>query len=347
MKTSHPAPATLDDVAPVRWGILGAANIALNRVIPALQHSPHMKVVAIASRSLAKAQEAARTHGIPRAYGSYEELLADPDVEAIYNPLPNHLHVPWSIRAADAGKHVLCEKPIALNAGEARELLLARDRTGVQMAEAFMVRAHPQWAAVRELIAEGRIGELRLVVGHFSYFRRDPTDIRSRADWGGGALMDVGCYPITLSRWLFGEEPTDVVAAIEVDPELGVDRLASGILRFPSGQASFTCGGQITHHQRMIVYGTDGRIEIEIPFNAPPDRECRIFVDDGSKFAGMSAETIVFPAVDQYRLQGERFCEAVRGVGAVPTTLEDAIGNMAVLDALFRSATSGRWERPD
>lgn len=347
MKTKPAPPATLDDVPPVRWGILGTANIAVNKVIPALQSSPHMNVVAIASRDLAKAQAAAHTLGIPRAYGSYEELLGDPDVEAIYNPLPNHLHVPWSMRAADAGKHVLCEKPLALSAAEGRELRFARDRAGVQMAEAFMVRAHPQWAAVRELIAEGRIGELRLVVGHFSYFRRDPADIRSRADWGGGALMDVGCYPITLSRWLFSEEPTDVIAALDIDPELGVDRLASGILRFPSGQASFTCGGQLSHHQRMIIYGTEGRIEVEIPFNAPPQHACRIFVDDGSQFAGASAEVITLPAVDQYRLQGERFSEAVRGIGVVPTTLEDAIGNMAVLDALFRSSETGRWESPE
>ena len=346
MTTKRSAAPTLDDVAPVRWGILGAANIAVNRVIPALQSSPHMKVVAIASRDLAKAQAAAISLDIPRAYGSYDELLDDPDVEVIYNPLPNHLHVPWSVRAAEAGKHVLCEKPLALSADEGRELLAARNRTGVQVAEAFMVRAHPQWAAVRELIAEGRIGELRLVAGHFSYFRRDPDDIRSKPEWGGGALMDVGCYPVTLSRWLFGEEPSEVVASIEVDPELGVDRLASGILRFPSGMASFTCGGQLVNHQRMMVYGTEGRIEIEIPFNAPPERECRIFVDDGSRFAGASAETIVLPAVDQYRLQGERFSEAVRGLGGVPTTLEDAIGNMAVIDALFRSATSRTWERP-
>ncbi len=345
-KLQHPVPATLDDVTPVRWGILGAANIALKRVIPALQQSPHMKVVAIASRDLAKAQAAATSLGIPRAYGSYEELLDDPDIEAIYNPLPNHLHVPWSLRAAEAGKHVLCEKPLALNAAEGRDLLAARDRTGVQMAEAFMVRAHPQWAAVRELVAEGRIGELRLVTGHFSYYRRDPADIRSRAEWGGGALMDVGCYPITLSRWLFGEEPTDVIGTLDIDPEFQVDRLASGILRFPSGQASFTCAGQLVHHQRMMVYGTEGRIEIEIPFNAPSDHKCRIFVDDGSQLGGASAETIVFPAVDQYRLQGERFSEAVRGIGTVPTTLEDAIGNMAVIDALFRSAYSRTWETP-
>ncbi|HEX9484487.1 MAG TPA: Gfo/Idh/MocA family oxidoreductase [Gemmatimonadaceae bacterium] len=343
--TVEPGSGTAD--RPVRWGVLGAANIAVNKVIPAMQLGTHTPVVAIASRDRSRAEAAARRLGIPRAYGSYEELVADPEVDAIYNPLPNHLHVPWSVRAADAGKHVLCEKPIALNAREALELIAARDRAHVLIAEAFMVRAHPQWAAVRELIAEGRIGDLRVVSGHFSYFRRDPVDIRSNPDWGGGALMDVGCYPITLSRWLFGEEPDAVTGVIERDPDFGVDRLVSGLLRFPSGQGVFTCAGQLVPHQRMQIFGTEGRIDVEIPFNAPPDRSCRIFVDDGSQFGGRSAEAIEFPAVNQYHLQAERFSEAVRGIGQVPVPLEDAVANMAVIDALFRSAESDRWESPE
>ena len=346
MKTRRNTPPDMTAHEPVRWGVLGAANIALSKVIPAMQHSSHTPVVAIASRDLAKAQRAADTLGISRAYGSYEELIADPDVEAIYNPLPNHLHVPWTLRAAEAGKHVLCEKPLALTRAEAQQLVEVRDRMGVQIGEAFMVRAHPQWAAVRELIAEGRIGELRLVAGHFSYFRRDPNDIRSRLDWGGGALMDIGCYPITLSRWLFGEEPDHVIAVLDRDPDTYVDRLASALLRFPSGQASFTCATQLVPYEVMQVHGTEGRIEIEIPFNALADHECRLLIDDGRQFAGAGAETITLPAVDHYRLQGERFSEAVRGVGAVPVSLEDAIGNMSVIDALFESARSGRWEQP-
>lgn len=332
--------------AKVRWGILGAADIAVQKVVPAMQQGQHAQVVAIASRDLAKARAAAAKLGIPRAYGSYEELIADPDVEAIYNPLPNHLHVPWSIRAAEAGKHVLCEKPIGLNATEARRLMAVRDKTGVQIAEAFMVRNHPQWHKVRELIAAGRIGELRLIVGHFSYYRRDPDDIRSKVEWGGGALLDVGCYPITMSRWLYGAEPEAVIGAIERDPDMGIDRLVSGMLRFPAGQASFTCAGQLVLYQRMQIMGTKGRIEVEVPFNAPSDGPCRILLDDGRDLVGGGIETIAFPAVDQYTLQGDRFSEAVRGIGTVPVTLEDAAANMAVLDALFRSAESGRWERP-
>ena len=336
----------MTDESPVRWGVLGAANIALTKVIPAMQRGRWSRVMAIASRDVRKARTAADTLGIARAYGSYEELLADPEVEAVYNPLPNHLHVPWSIRAAEAGKHVLCEKPIALTANEARTLLAVRDRTGVQIGEAFMVRAHPQWIKARELIDSGRIGELRLVVGHFSYYRRDFDDIRSRLEFGGGALMDIGCYPITLSRWLFNAEPLEVIARIERDPDMGVDRLVSGVLRFGGGQASFTCSGQLVPHQRMQLFGTRARIEVEIPFNAPPDAACRIYVDGGEGLAGRGRETIELPIVDQYTLQGDRFSEAIRGVGAVPVSLEDAIGNMAVIDALFRSAETGRWEMP-
>ncbi|MEJ7813130.1 MAG: Gfo/Idh/MocA family oxidoreductase [Gemmatimonadaceae bacterium] len=331
---------------PVRWGVLGAANIAVRRMIPALQNGARSRVVAIASRDIGKARAAADALGIPRAYGSYEELLADPDVEAVYNPLPNHLHVPWSLRAAEAGKHVLCEKPIALSAAEARTLVAARDRAGVQVGEAFMVRTHPQWLAVRELIEAGRIGELRLVVGHFSYYRRDPADIRSRPDYGGGALMDVGCYPITMSRWLFGAEPVGVIAMLERDPEFGVDRLASALLRFPLGQASFTCAGQLVHYQRMQVLGTRGRIEVPVPFSPPADHRVRIIVDDGRDVLGGGNETFELPAADQFALQGERFSAAVRGRGTVPVALEDAIANMAVIDALFRSAETGRWESP-
>jgi predicted dehydrogenase len=333
-------------MAPVRWGILGTAKIAVEKVIPGMQGSVLAQVVAIASRDIAKARAAANRLGIPRSYGSYQELINDPDIEAIYNPLPNHLHVPWSIRAAEQGKHVLCEKPIALTAPEARELLEARDRTGVQIGEAFMVRTHPQWLKVKEIIASGRIGELRLIAGHFSYYRRDPGDIRSRVEWGGGALMDVGCYPITLSRWLFGAEPIEVIGLIERDPDMKVDRLTSGLLCFERGQATFSCATQLVAYQTMQIFGTAGRIAVRIPFSAPPFDEYRVFVDDGSDWAGSGIETIAFPPVNPYTLQADRFSEAIRGVGTVPVSLEDAMGNMAVIDALFRSGESHQWERP-
>jgi len=334
------------DVNPVRWGVLGAANIAVRDVIPATQLSPISSVVAIASRDVAKARAAAASLNIPRAYGSYQELIDDPEIEAIYNPLPNHLHVPWTIRAAERGKHVLCEKPIARNAMEAEQLRAVQQRTGVQIAEAFMVRTHPQWLAARDVISSGRIGDLRLINGHFTYFRRDPADVRSKPEWGGGALLDVGCYLITMSRWLFGEDPLEVVGQLEIDPDLHVDRVGSALLRYPSGHAAFTFGGQVALHQQMKMLGTRGHISIDIPFNPLPDHPTRLVVDDGRDLVGSGAEEFKFPAVNQYTLQATRFAEAVRGLNTVAVSLDDAIKNMRVIDAIFRSANSHRWESP-
>jgi predicted dehydrogenase len=331
---------------PVRWGVLGTARIARTRVLPGMRRSEHARVVAVASRDGGRAGAVAREHGIERAYGSYEELLADRDVEAIYNPLPNHLHVPWSVRAADAGKHVLCEKPVALNAPEARELLAARDRAGVVMAEAFMVRVHPQWLAVRELVRAGRIGELRHFSCHFSYSLDEPGNIRNQPGWGGGALLDIGCYAVTLARWLFDGEPSRVLALLERDPVFGTDRLSSGLLEFDGGYASFTCATQLVPYQRVHVFGTRGRIEVEVPFNAPVDRPCRIFIDDGADLLGAGIETIELPVADQFALQADAFSLAVRGRGEVPVPLEDAVANMAVLDALVRSAELRGWASP-
>lgn len=330
----------------VKWGVLGAANIAVKKVIPGMQAGEWCEIAAIASRDLSKARTAAQSLGIPKAYGSYEDLLADPHIEAIYNPLPNHLHVPWSIKAAEAGKHVLCEKPISLTVAEAKTLLAARDRAGVHIGEAFMVRTHPQWLRTRGLIRSGRIGELRAVTGLFSYFNRDASNVRNVADWGGGGMMDIGCYPIVTSRFVFDEEPTRVLGLIERDPDFKIDRLASAILDFPSGQATLTCSTQMVPYQRMHFLGTKGRIEIEIPFNAPPDRETRIFIDDGRDVFGSGAVTETFPICDQYTIQGDAFSRAVCGNGEVPSPLENAIANMAVIEAVFRSAESGRWERP-
>lgn len=333
-------------IEPVRWGILGAANIAIKSVIPAMQHNNSCQVMAIASRNLQRAQTAAASLNIPRAYGAYEDLIADPDIEAIYNPLPNHLHVPWTVRAAERGKHVLCEKPIALTADEAQTLIEVGRRTGVCIAEAFMVRTHPQWLAAREIVQQGEIGELRMITGHFSYFRRDPQDVRSNPEWGGGALMDIGCYPITMSRWLFEEEPVEVVGQLEFDPDLKVDRVGSALLRFPSGQAVISFAGQVALHQRMQIFGTKGHITVPVPFNPPPDRESTIVVDDGRDLVGGGARTISFERVNQYAVQAERFSEAVRGRGSVAVSLEDSVNNMRAIDAVFRSAELHRWESP-
>jgi predicted dehydrogenase len=330
----------------VKWGVLSTAAIGVRKVIPGMQLGAWSEIVAIASRDGEKAEAVARKLRIPKAYGSYEELLADPNIDAIYNPLPNNLHVPWTIKAAEAGKHVLCEKPIGLNVAEAQALLAARDRTKVRIGEAFMVRTHPQWLRTRELIQAGKIGPLRSIVGAFSYFNRDPGNIRNVLDWGGGGMYDIGCYPITTSRLVFGEEPSRVIGLVERDPEFQTDRLASVILDFPAGQAIFTCSTQLVPYQRMQFLGTKGRIEIEIPFNAPNDRPCRIFIDDGRDVFGTGAITETFPTCDQYTVQGDAFSRAIRENGQIPVPIEDAIHNIAVIEAIFRSAETGRWEKP-
>ncbi len=332
----------------VKWGILSAANIATRHVIPAMQQCEWAEVTAIASRSIEKAKNVAAQFSIPKAYGSYEELLADREVEAIYNPLPNHLHVEWSIRAASHIKHVLCEKPIGRNAAEARRLLEARDEYGVKIGEAFMVRTHPQWLRTRELVRAGRIGKLRSASGFFSYFNTDPANPRNIADYGGGALMDIGCYPVKTSRFVFGDEPERVFACIERDPSFKTDRLTSAILEFPTGQCIFTSSTQLVAYQKMQFFGTEGRIDMEIPFNAPTDKPARIFIDNGKElYAGGSAITESFPVCNQYTIQGDLFSQAIRENKEVPNPLEDAICNMAVIDALFRSAESGHWEVPE
>ena len=333
-------------MAKIRWGVLGAAKIARTKVIPAMQRAQEGEVTALASRSLETARSAAAALGIAKAYGSYEELLADPGIDAVYIPLPNHLHVPWSIKAAEAGKHVLCEKPIALSADEARTLLAVRDRTGVLIQEAFMVRTHPQWLAVREEVRGGRLGDLRAIQMAFSYFNRDPKNVRNQADIGGGALMDIGCYPIVLSRFLFESEPVRVIASIDRDPEFETDRLTSALLEFEHGQTVFTCSTQLVPYQRTQVLGTRGRIEVEIPVNAPPDRPCRISFDDGRDVFGTGVETRSFAVVDQYTLQADEISRAIRERRPAPMPLEDSVANMRAIDALVRSARSGHWEAP-
>ena len=328
----------------IKWGVLGAAKIAVEKVIPAMQRSRLTEVVAIASRDSAKAGAAAASLRIPRSYGSYEALLADPEIDAVYNPLPNHLHVPWTKAAAEAGKHVLCEKPIGLTTAEASSLIEVRDRTGVKIQEAFMVRTHPQWLRAMEICGSGRLGDIRSYVGTFSYFNDDPANIRNVADWGGGALMDIGCYLIMTSRMIFAEEPRRVMGCIERDPVSGVDTLTSMMLEYPSGHAIGTCSTRLVPHQRVQVFGTKGKLEVEIPFNAPPDRPCRLFVDERGDLFGRGIETIELPTCDQYAIQGDLFSRAILERSEVPYALEMSVKNMAIIDAVVRSAQSGRWE---
>jgi predicted dehydrogenase len=328
---------------PVRWGVLSTAKIGRVKVLPGMMKSPLCKIVAVGSRDEATAREMAAELGIPKAYGSYEALLADPDIEAIYNPLPNHLHVPMTLAAARAGKHVLCEKPVALTAAEAAQLKDAPP--GILIAEAFMIRHHPQWSAAREAIRAGEIGEVTAVNVLFSYFNADPANIRNMADIGGGALYDIGCYAIMSGRLLFDAEPRRIVSLIERDPAFGTDRLSSGLADFGAGRhLTFTVSTQLVPYQRVQALGTKGRIEIQIPFNAPQGEATRIFIDSGAALGDQSARMIEFPPSDQYQLQGEAFSRAVRGVEPLGSGVDDAIQNMRILDALWRSEKSGGWE---
>lgn len=323
----------------IRWGILSTAKIAREKVIPAMQQAEFCEVAAIASRDIEHAKTVAAQLHISKAYGSYEALLNDTEIDAVYIPLPNHLHVPWAIKAIAANKHVLCEKPIALSATQAKELFeAAKQKPHLKVMEAFMYRFHPQWIQAKKLVAEGAVGELKTIQSFFSYYNTDPNNIRNNKAIGGGGLMDIGCYCISLSRFIFGKEPESVFANIEFDPIMQTDSYTSGILNFFAGTSTFTCSTQLAPYQRVNILGTTARIEIEIPFNAPPDASTRMWLHKKN-----STEEIIFDAVDQYTLQGNLFSQAIINNTDVPTPLEDAVKNMAVIDAVFKSAEEGSW----
>ncbi len=323
--------------------MLSTAKIGTAKVIPAMQRGTRTTVTAIASRELSRAQAAAAALDIPKTYGSYEALIDDPAIDAVYIPLPNHLHLSWTTRAANAGKHVLCEKPLGLTAGDVLGCILARDRTRVKIQEAFMVRTHPQWLEAREIVRSGRLGRLVGMMGAFSYFNADPLNIRNVAAYGGGALFDIGCYLVMTARFIFGREPRRVMAMIDRDPEFTTDRLTSMALDF--GDASFvgTCSTQMTPYQRVQIFGTDGRLEVEIPFNAPPDRPTRLFFDARGVLGGSSIETIEIPTCDQYTIQSDLLSQAIQEGRPEVYPLEESLANFHVIDALFRSAQDGAW----
>ncbi len=330
----------------VRWGILGTAKIAREKVIPGMQSGSLCDVAAIASRDLDNARKVAEDLGIPQPYGSYDGLLADPEIDAVYIPLPNNMHFEWTARAAKAGKHVLCEKPIGLDADEVRRLIEVRDNTGCRIQEAFMVRTHPTWIAVKEVVGSGRIGKLRAVTGFFSYFNDDKSNIRNKLEMGGGAMLDIGCYCVSTSRLAFDAEPEAVAGFIERDEESGIDRLSSAVLLFPNGHAAFTCSTQLVPYQRMQIFGTKARLEVQIPFNIPLDTPTKLFIDDGKHLYGEEIETIEFEPANQYEIQGDLFSKAILEGTEEAVPLEDSFNNMSVLDALFRSARTGRRETP-
>jgi predicted dehydrogenase len=330
---------TPTEAAPVRWGVLGVAGIAVHKVIPAMQASQSSPVVAIASRTAGKAEAAATELGVERAYDSYEALLGDPDVEAVYIPLPNHLHAEWTMKAASAGKHVLCEKPLAMSSEQAEEMVGFCDQAGVKLMEAFMYRLHPMWVGVKEIVDSGRLGDLLAVQAFFSYRNVDPENIRNIAEYGGGALMDIGCYPVNVARMLFDAEPSRVKAVIRRDPEFGTDFLTSALLDFEGRQASFTCSTQIEDSQGVEIVGTEGRIEVEIPFNIPPDRPTRfVHYAGGHPPTDPDFEAHEFPIADQYGIQADAFSRAIRQGTPVPTPPADAVANMVVIERIIADA---------
>ncbi len=326
----------------LRWGILSSASIANEKVIPGIRRARRCEIVAIGSRDAARARTVAQRHAIPRVHGSYEALLADPEVDAVYVPLPNHLHAEWTLAAARAGKHVLCEKPLTLTAAEAQRMVDGCRTAGVILMEAFMYRLHPSWVAVAELVASGRIGTLVAVDSWFSYFNDDAANIRNVATFGGGAMYDIGCYSVNLSRLLFGAEPIGVRSAVVRDPKSGVDILTSAILEFPGGNATFTCSTRAEPDQRVSVYGSNGRIEVGIPFNIPPDRPTEIFVTaGGDPPVAPATETITFPPADPYAVEAETFAAAVLDGRPLPTPPEDAVANVRVIERVFAAADGG------
>ena len=326
----------------LNWGILSTAKIGIEKVIPAMQQGKLSKIVAIASRTHESAREAAKNLKIPKAFGSYQDLLDDTSIDAVYIPLPNHMHVPWTIKALAANKHVLCEKPIALTATEAKELLKETEKfPHLKVMEAFMYRHHPQWIQALELINGGGIGMVKTVHSFFSYYNDDPENIRNIVDIGGGGLMDIGCYCISLARLIFDEEPQRVFGKIEYDPGFETDRICSGILDFVQGTSTFTCSTQLVPYQRVNVFGTKGRIEIEIPFNAPPDKPCKMLFQNNEII-----EEIEIKICDQYTIQGDLFSLSVPKNEKVPTPIEDAVENMKVLEAVIQSAEKEEWCTP-
>ena len=324
----------------LKWGILSTAKIAVDKVIPALQKSQYCQVTAIGSRESEKAKNVARDLDIPTAYGSYEELLADKDIDVIYNPLPNHMHVPWSVKALRAGKHVLCEKPLAPSVEEAEDLKKQADlHPHLKVMEAFMYRFHPQWRTAKQMVKERAIGHMVTINTLFSYYNVDAENIRNKANMGGGGLMDIGCYAISLSRFLYDAEPQRILGYFENDPAFQVDRLSMVILDFEEGMSTFTVSTQMSPYQRVQIFGTRGRIEIEIPFNAPPDRPTRLWIQHNH-----SAEEKEFDICDQYTLQGDEFAASIINDAPVPTPLDDAIANLKVIEALRESHRTKTWQ---
>lgn len=333
-----------EDHEPVRWGILGAARIARTRVLPALQASPWCAVHAVASRQEGVGRELAEAFGAARVHHRYEDLLADPLVEAVYIPLPNHLHIPYALQAVANGKHVLCEKPLALTAVEAAALREAP--AGIQIAEAFMVRHQPRWIALRELLRSGAQGRARALHSLLSFCMTDADGFRNHPAHGGGAIYDMGCYAVMAARYMFEAEPVRVMAMADLDPATGADRLSSVMLDFGEGRhAAFTVSTAMALSQSLHVVCERGFIELPHPYAPVPAQKALIHIDTGLTHEQPVRQTLSFDDVDQFEHQVTNFARAVRGIVAPPFGLEDAIANLRAIDAIRASMTSGQAVR--
>lgn len=329
-----------NSLAPVSWGVIGTAKIAMRKVIPAMMQSQLSRVDAIASRSPSRASEAAEQLGVSKSYGSYEDLLADPDIEAVYIPLPNHLHLEWTLASAEAGKHVLCEKPLSTSIGDVKAMIEACDEAGVKLMEAFMYRLHPMWVEVRRMIDTGLIGEPLAIQTFFSYHNVDPENIRNVPEFGGGALFDIGCYAINVARMIFGSEPTGIKSVVRRDPRFGTDAVTSAVLDFDGRHSTFICSTQLEEDQRVSIVGPEGRLVVEIPFNIPPDRSTRILhFSGGEPPVAPGVEIREIPGADQYGVQADAFSRAIRLDTELPVPIEDALGNIAAIEWVFAAAT--------
>jgi predicted dehydrogenase len=333
----------------VNWGVLGTAAIATGRMIPALHDAPSATLLALASRDPGKARDVARAFGIPRAC-SYAELLADPDIQAVYIPLPNQLHFEWAVRSLEAGKHVLCEKPLCLTASDAAELCRVRDRTGRHIEEAFGYRNHPQWEKLAAIFAAGDIGPIRAVHAILAKQFLDPADIRNNLEAGGGALYDLGSYAISACNLLFSRSPVRVIATLERDPRFGIDRLTSALLDYGDAHAALTVASQSgpdawATHQQLSMVGAKGWLRCDFPFAQARPTSCRIELGDHTSVGALPTTTFTFEPVSQYQWQVERFSRLLLGEPVASWPIEDAVSTLRTIEALFESARTGGWQR--
>jgi predicted dehydrogenase len=322
----------------VRWGVLGVSEHFIRRVVLPIKKSSIVELYGIASRSPEKAKNTAEKYGITRSYSSYDELLEDENIEAVYIPLPNHLHAKWIKKTADKGKHILCEKPLALTKDEAQESVDYAKSKGVLIMEAFMYRFHPEWQRVYELISVGEIGEVQSIYTFFAYNNPDPKNIRNNPDYGGGGLLDIGCYAVSISRFLLGKEPRKVISLIYNDSNFKVDILSSGIIDFGKARSLFTVATKLFSNQRVDINGSRGYINILIPFNIYPDVPAKVSIT-----TSVGTRTLEFFPVDQYGLEFESFSLSIRNNKSTPIPSDDIVNNQKVLDALFESAKTKSW----